>query len=296
MITNEFESLDFYNIKGLREKAKLLKVNGYYKMSRAELIEAIKDIPYQCEVEVVNSKMLVNGKDFEMKEYNGQRVVTFKDIDKVHERPDGTAKRNFNYNKKYFIEGVDFFVRNSYEAKKEFNIIAPNGLMLFTESGYYMLVKSFNDELSWTVQRELVNNYFRVSEKGIKAIQEICDLSLKKSSQALNKLSENYSMIDKNISMTKCLFRKIKEMETEIENLCGKIDKMNKTNRYINKSSDVNFTPPTLEKVKEYCNEINIKINAEDFVDYYSSVGWLIGEKPMRDWKASVRYWANRNK
>ncbi len=34
-----------------------------------------------------------------VKEFKGQRVVTFKDIDFVHERPAGTAKRNFNDNK-----------------------------------------------------------------------------------------------------------------------------------------------------------------------------------------------------
>lgn len=97
-----------------------------------------------------------------IKEYNGQRVVTFKDIDTVHQRPDGTARRNFNTNKKHFIEGTDYFVRNSYEAKNEFNLVAPNGLVLVTESGYLMLAKSLTDDLAWQVQRELVKSYFRV--------------------------------------------------------------------------------------------------------------------------------------
>ena len=99
-----------------------------------------------------------------VKEYQGQRVVTFKDIDTVHQRPDGTARRNFNTNKKHFIEGEDYFVRNSYEAKNEFNMVAPNGLVLVTESGYLMLVKSFTDDLSWDVQRELVKSYFRLKD------------------------------------------------------------------------------------------------------------------------------------
>ncbi len=99
-----------------------------------------------------------------VKEYQGQRVITFKDIDTVHQRPDGTARRNFNTNKKHFIEGEDYFVRNSYEAKNEFNMVAPNGLVLVTESGYLMLVKSFTDDLSWDVQRELIKSYFRLKE------------------------------------------------------------------------------------------------------------------------------------
>ncbi len=36
-----------------------------------------------------------------------------------------------------------------------------NDVTLITESGYYMLVKSFTDDLSWDVQRQLVNTYFR---------------------------------------------------------------------------------------------------------------------------------------
>lgn len=107
----------------------------------------------------------INSQNIQIKEFKNQRVLTFKDIDTAHERPEGTAKRNFNENKKHFILGTDYFVRNSYEAKAEFDIIAPNGLTIITEFGYLMLVKSFTDDLAWKVQRELVNNYFKVKEQ-----------------------------------------------------------------------------------------------------------------------------------
>lgn len=103
----------------------------------------------------------INNNSIQIKEFKGQRVVTFKDIDIVHQRPEGTARRNFRENKHRFIEEVDYFIRNSYEAKEEYKITAPNGLVLITESGYLMLVKSFTDDLAWEVQRQLVNSYFR---------------------------------------------------------------------------------------------------------------------------------------
>lgn len=112
----------------------------------------------------------INTTALTVKEYKGQRVVTLKEIDEVHQRPEGTARRNFNTNKEHLIEGVDYFVRNPSEAAKEFDTIAPNGLKLITESGYLMLVKSFTDDLAWTVQRELVNSYFRVRSKPVKAL------------------------------------------------------------------------------------------------------------------------------
>lgn len=107
------------------------------------------------------NEVVINDTGIAVKEYNGQRVITFKDIDMVHGRPEGTARKRFNDNKKHFINGEDYFVRNSDEAKNEFGITAPNGLMLITESGYLMLVKSFTDELAWKVQRALVKSYFR---------------------------------------------------------------------------------------------------------------------------------------
>lgn len=116
------------------------------------------------EVENLRETIHVGNRDISVKEYNGQRVVTFKDIDDVHNRPDGTARKRFNDNKKHFVEGEDYFVRKTDEAKTEFNIVAPNGLVLVTEQGYLMLVKSFTDDLAWEVQRKLVNDYFRAKK------------------------------------------------------------------------------------------------------------------------------------
>lgn len=109
----------------------------------------------------------INRKQLPIKEYNGQRVVTFKDIDMVHGRADGTAHRNFKANKNRFIEGVDYFKLQKDEIRP-FGITSPNGGIVLTESGYLMLVKSFTDDLAWTVQRELVNNYFRVNKNAAK--------------------------------------------------------------------------------------------------------------------------------
>ena len=49
----------------------------------------------------------INNAEILVKEFSGQRVVTFKEIDAVHGRPDGTASRNFRSNRDHFIEGED---------------------------------------------------------------------------------------------------------------------------------------------------------------------------------------------
>lgn len=114
-----------------------------------------------------NAIELIPGRYQTIREYDGQRVVTFKDVDTVHERAEGTARRNFSKNKAHFIEGTDFYKAGpgniQLDEIRTVGIDKPNNvsLTLITESGYLMLVKSFTDDLAWKVQRALVNTYFR---------------------------------------------------------------------------------------------------------------------------------------
>ncbi|MCR0287822.1 ORF6N domain-containing protein [[Clostridium] innocuum] len=114
----------------------------------------------------MNEVVRIKNHELQVKEYKGQRVVTFKDIDECHSKADGSAKRRFNENKKRFIEGIDYFVISKKDVGDEFgrtygfNEKAPKGYVL-AESGYMMLVKSFTDDLAWEVQRMLVNTYFQ---------------------------------------------------------------------------------------------------------------------------------------
>lgn len=51
------------------------------------------------------------------------------------------------------------------------------------------------------------------------------------------------------------------------------------------------FVKPTVEQVRDYCQERQNGVNPEKFVDYYDSNGWKVGKNPMKDWKAAVRTW-----
>lgn len=51
------------------------------------------------------------------------------------------------------------------------------------------------------------------------------------------------------------------------------------------------FVAPTIEEVEEYCRERQNGVDAERFIDYYTSNGWLVGKNKMKDWKAAVRTW-----
>ena len=55
------------------------------------------------------------------------------------------------------------------------------------------------------------------------------------------------------------------------------------------------FTPPTVEQVAAYCQERGNRINAQQFVDFYASKGWKVGQNPMKDWRACIRTWEGRD-
>lgn len=124
---------------------------------------------YQKGIDMMGNIVEVNGADLQVKMWNGQRVVTFTDIDKVHDRPEGTARKRFNDNKEHLIENEDYFkIKKSdvqMSEKRTLGIEVPNrGITVLTESGYLLLVKSFTDDLAWKVQRQLINSYFKFKE------------------------------------------------------------------------------------------------------------------------------------
>ena len=56
------------------------------------------------------------------------------------------------------------------------------------------------------------------------------------------------------------------------------------------------FTPPTLDEVRDYCNERKNNIDPESFINFYESKGWFVGKNKMKDWKAAVRTWEKNEK
>ena len=58
------------------------------------------------------------------------------------------------------------------------------------------------------------------------------------------------------------------------------------------------FTPPTVEDVKAYCEERGSwLIDPVHFVNYYETRGWMLKKnQPMVDWKAAVRLWESNER
>ena len=54
------------------------------------------------------------------------------------------------------------------------------------------------------------------------------------------------------------------------------------------------FAPPSLAEVEAHLKQRKSSVNAQTFVNFYESKGWRVGNQPMRDWKAAVVTWEQR--
>ena len=183
----------------------------------------------------------IGNHDVSVKEYKGERVVTLKDVDTVHERASGTSRKRFNDNKKRFIENEDYFKVCASEIRtNKIMDISPKfhqDIVFLTESGYLMLVKSFTDDLAWEVQRQLINTYFKVkqvasdnlilAEKNIQLSEKVD--KMEKSLQVVTNLLTAKPLADmKSINtwkkqVAKPLVKKIEEATDRLTNDCYKM-------------------------------------------------------------------------
>ena len=75
------------------------------------------------------------------------------------------------------------------------------------------------------------------------------------------------------------------------------ISESNDSSIYLEKEKKKRFEKPTFEEVEAYIREQDYDIDPHTFFDYYEACGWTVGKnKPMKDWKASVRYWVSSRK
>ncbi len=69
-------------------------------------------------------------------------------------------------------------------------------------------------------------------------------------------------------------------------------DKELEIDKEVKKSS--RFAPPNLQEVIDYCNERKNKVDTNKWYNFYESKGWMVGRNKMKDWKAAVRTWEDK--
>lgn len=108
------------------------------------------------------------------------------------------------------------------------------------------------------------------------------------STERSRRCREKKKLLQCNTDATSCNEEIDIEIEKDIE-----IDKEKESKK---KDSPKRFVPPSFDEVQAYCTERRNGIDAEAFIDFYTSKNWYVGKTKMTDWKAAVRTWESRNK
>lgn len=91
-------------------------------------------------------------------------------------------------------------------------------------------------------------------------------------------------------SMIKCTRRVYENVQADCtKKYTQTVQKIKHTN-----TTTKQFTIPSIEEVRAYCEERRNGIDAAAFIDYYTSNGWIVGRTKMKDWKAAVRNWERK--
>lgn len=72
-----------------------------------------------------------------------------------------------------------------------------------------------------------------------------------------------------------------------------RLEKRREEKRRLN-NKERGFHPPSISDVSAYCIERKNTVNPQTFINHYESNGWMVGKNKMKDWKAAVRNWEQR--
>lgn len=182
----------------------------------------------------------------------------------------------------------------------------------------------FNNFAFWIAKNKANGNNYRNgtywTHNSIKAFQELFPyMSKKQIENAIKKMLDESLLIKDNFNENKhdrtlwyaltekafCILQNRRMDLSKKGNGVTPQGNCINTDSYPNKNSDVNpdiekatgrFTPPTAREVHDYCQEMGYHINEEKYISYYQSNGWKVGKNKMKDWKAAVRTWVQKDK
>ena len=148
---------------------------------------------------------------------------------------------------------------------------ALENLEMVTTKGFHYAISGW-EEYQNTDRLQEIREYNRIAKQKSRAKQK-----------ALEVPSNNVN--DKSMTSQRCHETDIeedKEIDIEEENIIG--------------AKTTKFIPPSVEEVADYCFERMNNVDPEQFVDFYSAKGWMLGKNKMKDWKAAVRTWERKDK
>lgn len=200
-------------------------------------------------------------------------------------------------NKRYYFSH-DLGARNDW---KMMNLRMTHGMaglgvywciveMLYEEDGYLPLECeriAFELRTDCDLVKSVLNDFgLFIIDDGVVSSESVVErikMQTEKSKKATESASKRW---DANAMRTQCDGNAIKEKKRK--------EKKEK----INTGTDVPrtlFKPPEQKEVRDYITAQGWDVDADRFVAFYESKGWMIGKNKMKNWKAAVKTWQYSN-
>lgn len=178
----------------------------------------------------------------------------------------------------------DGFVNNPKKIQRmcgasdnDFKLLIAKSFVLLFESGVIVIKH-------WKMHNYIQADRYRPTDY----VEEKSMLGLKKNKAYTLDESKMYTKCIQDVSVGKDSIGKISiDKDSIVKDSKGESVRGEKTKRFI---------PPSVEEVEQYCIERSDNIDAQSFIDFYESKGWMIGKNKMKDWKAAVRTWERSRK
>lgn len=125
-------------------------------------------------------------------QWQGQRIMTLQQVAQVHKMPLNSVQIDFNRHKNQrFVQDVHYFSFVGREARKALLDANTDNLSVLkksfghatrwlriglTEAGYMRLCKIMTDDMSWDVQEQLIQSYFRLKKIESGTMEKILEM------------------------------------------------------------------------------------------------------------------------
>ena len=108
--------------------------------------------------------------------------------------------------------------------------------------------------------------------------------------------NNNNNFNNNNIKKTRLLLSSDNKLSSENNNASEKSSQASPAPKEGTKKGKDKLTlPPPMQDVTDYFTEKGHPEMAEQFYDFYESVGWMVGKNKMKDLKATIRNWIRRS-
>lgn len=179
----------------------------------------------------------------------------------------------------------------------DFEYMSKKSCVIYDSWGH--LIANLPDEMAGQLVKQIITYAFDMTQPPIEnpAINAMFEMVKTKLDEDAEKYQAKVDRLKNNTERNRDDIETISEQEQNDIGGVSESVSVYESDKDIEKENKQRkrFIKPSVEEVREYCQERQNNVDPETFVDFYESKGWKVGSNAMKDWKSAVRTWEKRS-